>query len=890
MTISATDRELRGLAASGFTPSAPIHSRDLFAGRRPQLLKVLSTIEEPGQHAILWGERGVGKTSLANIIQASIEARAPCAKVACDSRDTFESVWKRVFEALPYVLVEQPVGFQREKEQLILSLAGATGARTERAAEVAAFLRSANTRGLVIVDEFDQLEDAGSRTAFADLIKHLSDSHPQLTVLLVGVADSVTSLIGDHVSIERCIRQIHVPRMSETELGELVDRGAAAGGVMFESDARRSVIQTSRGFPHYTHLLGKHAVLVAFDSGTRTVTVEHVDAGVRAAVEDAAASVRAEYVSATSATRSSLYREVLVAAALAPEDAAGAVWPRDLVAPLSVLVGRKVRLREFSSHLSRLCQPQRGRALERLGRKGQYGYRFRNPLLTPFVVLMGRRDRLPIDRALGSTLGILLSKSRFVAGSQCHKLLWFRTYEPDAPELRISSSVQDTLDQSNQVGRLARERFPGGRLIDLAHDDPRRAPLTRELIEAGTPVIFEATFVADHTYAAVDVLLREDSGFTLVEVKAGTEVRDKYVLDAAIQTHVVERAGLDVRRVEIMHLNRDYVHPGPADLFVREDVTTGVRALLPAITGQIRGQLAALAGPRPDVRIGPHCRTPDECPFISRCWPKEPDSVLRIQGLKYDKRFELFAAGMRSVTNLPANYKLNAVQQRQRRSWVTGGLVLEPTLSEELAAYRGRLGFLDFESVGRAVPVWPGTKPWEQIGVQFSYHEGVLGGPYTHQEFIAEPDTDPREAIARRLLEVTGNADRVLMYTSFEKTQIRSMERFNPTLAPDLERLDARLLDLAQVIRHCVYHPLFGGSLSIKDVLPVLVPGMSYKGTVRIPDGSEASARLARLLFFAGALTAAERQELREELLEYCKHDTFAMVKLLERLSELANA
>ena len=481
-----------------------------------------------------------------------------------------------------------------------------------------------------------------------------------------------------------------------------------------------------------------------------------------------------------------------------------------------------------------------------------------------------------------------LSKSRFVVGCQCHKYLWLRTYEPDAPELAITPSVQDVFDQGNQVGALARERFPGGVLVELAYDDPNRMPRTRELLDAGVPAIFEATFVEDHTYAAVDVLLREDGGYALIEVKSGSGAKDKYVLDAAIQAHVVQRAGLDVRRVEIMHLNKAYVHPGPADLFVREDVTERVHDLLPGIPDRIRQQLAALAGEEPDVPIGPHCRTPGECPFMNRCWPHEPDSVLRIHGLSYDKRFELFDAGTRSIKNLPATYKLNAVQQRQRRSWATGALVLEPTVAEELAPYQGRLGFLDFESVARAVPVWAGTRPWEQIGVQFSYHEGPVGGPYTHREFLAEPGTDPREAIAQRLVEVTRDADRVLMYTDFERKQIRSMQRFVPALAGDLGRLEAKLLDLAQVIRHCVYHPQFGGSLSIKDVLPVLVPGMDYKDSVRIPDGSEASAKLAQLLFHAGQFTAEERQETKDALLEYCKLDTFAMVKLLERLTAIA--
>jgi predicted RecB family nuclease len=479
-----------------------------------------------------------------------------------------------------------------------------------------------------------------------------------------------------------------------------------------------------------------------------------------------------------------------------------------------------------------------------------------------------------------------LSKSRFVSGCQCHKLLWLQTYEKDAPELAIDAALQERFNQGNEVGRLARERFPGGVLVDLEHDDPERFARTRELLQTGAPAIFEATFVADRTYAAIDVLLRDDGGFTLIEVKSGTSAKPKYVLDAAIQTHVAQRAGIDVRRVEIMHLNRDYVHPGPGDLFVREDVTDQARALLPGIPDQIESQLQVLEGPEPEVAIGPHCRDNDGCPFVGRCWPDEADSVLCIHGLSYRKRFELFHGRTRSIRDLPAGFRLNAVQSRQQRSCATGRLVVDDSLREELEPYTGTLGFLDFESVGRALPVWDGTKPWEQIGVQFSYHEGRLGGPYSHVEFLAEPDTDPREEIARRLVDVTRQADHVVMYTAFEKTQIGKMQRFVPVLAGDLAKLTAKMLDLKKIIEHTLYHPEFAGSFSIKDVLPSLV-GIRYEDTVEITDGSEASAELARLLFYSGTLTVTERHALKERLLKYCELDTMAMVRLLERLSTI---
>ena len=480
-----------------------------------------------------------------------------------------------------------------------------------------------------------------------------------------------------------------------------------------------------------------------------------------------------------------------------------------------------------------------------------------------------------------------LSKSRFVKGCQCHKRLWLEVHEPDAPELVVDAALQDIFDQGNAVGRLARERFPGGELVDLPHDDPQRVPRTLELLGKGVPAVFEATFVADRVFAAVDVLLRERRGFTLIEVKSGTEAKDKYVLDAAIQTHVALASGVDVGRVEIMHLNKAYVHPGPEDLFLREDVTDRVQELLPKIPAQIAAQLAVLGEMEPDVAIGNFCRDDRGCPFMDRCWPAEPDSILRLQGLRYDKRFELFHGGMRSIGQLPPDLKLNAVQGRQRRAVAKGDLVVEPSLRAELQPYEGLLGFLDFESVGRALPVWDGTKPWEQIGVQFSYHEGRLGGPYRHEEFLAEPGTDPRTAIAQRLVEVTRKADRVLMYTPFEKTQIAKMQRFVPALTAELEALRVKLLDLKKTIEHTIYHPDFGGSLSIKDVLPPLV-GIAYKDTVEITGGGEASAELARLLFYSGTLSSDELAALKQRLLEYCQLDTLAMTKLLERLAELA--
>ena len=220
-----------------------------------------------------------------------------------------------------------------------------------------------------------------------------------------------------------------------------------------------------------------------------------------------------------------------------------------------------------------------------------------------------------------------LSKSRYVAGCQCHGLLWSKVHEPDAPELQHDRATQDRLDQGRQVGELARTRFSGGVLIDLPYYEyEARIAATAEALAGGAPAIFEASFMADRTYVAVDVLERADGGFNLIEVKASNSQKDEHLPDAAVQTYVLRRSGIDVARVEIMHLNAEYRHP-VGELFQRTDVTLQVEGLLSGVADEIERQLEVISGPRPDVPIGPCCFEPGECPFVDRCWPSVPRHV-----------------------------------------------------------------------------------------------------------------------------------------------------------------------------------------------------------------------------------------------------------------------
>ena len=480
-----------------------------------------------------------------------------------------------------------------------------------------------------------------------------------------------------------------------------------------------------------------------------------------------------------------------------------------------------------------------------------------------------------------------LSKSRFVAGSQCHKLLWLKVHEPGAVELQPNRVLEDRFDQGRMVGELARQRFPGGVLIDLPHNAVEaRVAATQAAMASGVPAIFEATFVADDTYVAVDILERVPSGWRLIEVKSSSSQKEEHVADAAIQLFVLRRCGVVVTAAEIMHLNKEHRCPDTGDLFCRTDVTADAVAALAGIPDEIRRQMAMLAGDMPPVPIGEQCSEPWECPFQNRCWPDERDHIANLYFMG-KKAFAYMAKGVHSLHDLPADHKCSATAKRQLRSIRENRIIVEPGLPQALTDFDCRLGFLDFETVQRAIPPWDGMAPWGQTAAQLSYHADQGDGTYSHVEWLAEGPSDPRAAIARMLVEATANEDRVVMYTSFERTRIRDLANAVPSLKTELLELEQKLIDLHPVVRDHVYHPDFRGSFSLKAILTPLIPQLTYNDLV-IVDGQTASVEIARLLFVADRIPAWERERVRQDLLAYCKQDTWAMVMLLDRLRRLA--
>ncbi|MDP2958766.1 MAG: DUF2779 domain-containing protein [Longimicrobiales bacterium] len=483
-----------------------------------------------------------------------------------------------------------------------------------------------------------------------------------------------------------------------------------------------------------------------------------------------------------------------------------------------------------------------------------------------------------------------LSKSRFVAGWQCPRLLWWKVHRADAPEMQPSIADQDRMEQGNEVGFLATQRYPGGVRIDLPYEQMReKVEATRAALAEGAPAIFEASFMEDGVFVAVDILERLPEGFRLVEVKGASSLQDKHVPDVAIQTHVLRRAGLDVREAVLMHVNKEYRAGGEADVFLAEDVLPQVEEFLPDVPRLIAEYMALLDGPDPAPCLGEQCKSMKDCPLDADCWPQDPDHIRRLYGVGTTKALELMARGVHRFGDIPEDQHIQQAARRQLEAWKRGTMIVEPSLAEALEPFRGPVGFLDFETVARAVPPWPGVAPWGHVPVQFSYHERQDDGSWRHAGWLAEGWDDPRPALARALVEATRGAERVAMYTGFERTRIRELAKAVPELADELHALDERLVDLKKVVQAHVAHPDFLGSYSIKDVITPLVPELGYDG-MEVSDGMTASVELARLMRDGHLLPPEARAAKRGALLEYCELDTWAMVRLVERLEELCSA
>lgn len=395
MSESRTDHQVEARIGQAFSPAAPIDKKTLFAGRDHQMRSLIDVIFQRGQHAVLYGERGVGKTSLAAVMAEIYSNQLLSARVTCDGTDTFASVWRKVLNEIQITEKMAGVGFKPQVREVVKSVGGFLPSSGEVTPDTVRLILHALSRAeitVIVIDEFDRINDVGSRTRFADTIKVLSDQLVGATIVLVGVADTVDELIAEHRSVERALVQIHMPRMSLSELEEIVSRGVAAIPMTIDPDAMRRVSQLSQGLPHYTHLVAQAAARAAVEDRSNRISLVHADAAIAKAIGRAQESIIKSYHQATSSSRETLYPQVILACALAQRDDLGFFAAPDVRAPLSAIMGKKYEIPAFSPHLHALSAAERGPLLQKTGVERRFRFRFVNPLVQPYVVMRGLSD------------------------------------------------------------------------------------------------------------------------------------------------------------------------------------------------------------------------------------------------------------------------------------------------------------------------------------------------------------------------------------------------------------------------------------------------------------------------------------------------------------------
>jgi CRISPR/Cas system-associated exonuclease Cas4 (RecB family) len=485
-----------------------------------------------------------------------------------------------------------------------------------------------------------------------------------------------------------------------------------------------------------------------------------------------------------------------------------------------------------------------------------------------------------------------LSKSRYCLGVQCLKALYLKVHEPELAE-EVDPAQQMIFDQGSAVGAEARTHYPRGVLIEFDYQQTNEAlKATQEAILEKSPAIFEAAFIYKNILVRIDILKRNKNGtWDLIEVKSSTDIKDEHIPDVAIQRYVAEGAGLEISRTILKHINRECVFPDLKNLFVDIDCTELVAAELKSVTKKLKEISSALASESPpSVGIGPHCDAPYECSFKAMCWQHIPKhSIFELNGVWGKDKFELYQKGILRIADIDESVKVSRAKPQQLKAVQSNSPVIDKKgLKAFIQEIQYPSYFLDFETINPAIPQYPGMSPYAQLPFQFSCH--ILkkkNSEVEHIEYLASGFDDPRAELSERLLEVLGNKGTILAYNaSFEKARINELSKHMRKFSKALLALLPRFIDLKDAFSKHYYHPDFHGSFSIKDVLPVLVPAMTYEG-LGVNDGG--GAQVAYLKLCDRATSIEQREKCRKDLLEYCKQDTLAMVRLFDQIKALIN-
>ena len=482
------------------------------------------------------------------------------------------------------------------------------------------------------------------------------------------------------------------------------------------------------------------------------------------------------------------------------------------------------------------------------------------------------------------------SKSKLLALRQCPKRLWLEIHRPELRE--DSAATQLSFQIGHQVGDIAQRIYDPeglGALIDVQSEGFGRAFERSAALLHTTQPIFEAGFSAGGALAFADVMLPMQSAgqqiWHMVEVKSSTSVKDYHRDDVAVQAFVAQSAGVPLQSIALAHIDSSWTYPGNDDyrgLLKENDLTSEAFSRTEEVKAWIAQAQSIVTMPsEPVIEIGAHCDKPYACGFIEYCSRDLPKAEFPIYWLPYfsAKAKKLVLLGINDLKNVPDDM-LGARQQRVKTHTLANTVYFDAAgAAADLAVHSLPAYFLDFETIQFAVPIWKGTRPYQQNTFQFSLHTLSESGQLDHSEFLDLSGCDPSESFAHALIAACGVRGPVYVYNAgFETARIRELATRYPYLRTPLLAINARAVDLLPIARERYYHPSQQGSWSIKKVLPAVVPELRYDALDGVQDGGMA---MEAFLEAIHPDTYAERKnQIEQQLLAYCKLDTYAMVRL----------
>ena len=480
-----------------------------------------------------------------------------------------------------------------------------------------------------------------------------------------------------------------------------------------------------------------------------------------------------------------------------------------------------------------------------------------------------------------------LSKSKILSYRQCPKRLWLEKRLPEVSE--TSDASERAFAIGHAVGAAAQSLLPNGLLVEFQEDLRRAVAVTRETLAAYPDrPIFEAAFDHDGVLIRADVLIPEGRKYRLCEVKAASSVKDYYLDDCAVQAWVLRANGLELSDVELVHIDTSFVYPGGGryeGLFSK----VSLDGQLPEadVRAWVDGARAVLSQPEPAVPMGPQCDDPFICPFKTYCArndPPAPDYPVASlpRGGKLLQR--LTDDGFADLRYVPVERLNSAVHRRVHAATVSGTPYVSPDVANVMHGLAYPRYFMDFETARFAVPIWAGTRPYQQVPFQWSVHVEHAPGQVEARMFLHLEANDPREAFLLSLLAAVGDVGPVLAYyASFERSRIAELADALPQHRAAAEALIARIVDLHPIAKEHYYHRDMRGSWSLKAVLPTVAPDLDYANLEDVQEGGAAEAAFQEAI--SSETTPERREVLREALEVYCARDTLALVRLVEFFS-----